>query len=177
MVITVFGSSLPQPGSPAYQDAFFLGNKIAMMGHAVMNGGYLGTMEAVSRGAAEGGGEAVGVTCDEIEKWRPVRPNRWLTREVRFPTLRERLNYLACECDQAIALPGGIGTLAEISYAWNLMVVGVLETPPLWVVGKEWQSVIQTFFNELAGQIPAEQRKHVHYLMEIDKVIEQLEQI
>ena len=175
MVITVFGSSLPQPGSPAYQDALRLGNKIAMQDYTVMNGGYLGTMEAVSRGAAESGGEVVGVTCDEIEKWRPVRPNRWLTREVRFPTLRERLNYLACECDQAIALPGGIGTLAEISYAWNLMVVGVLETPSLWVVGKEWQSVIQTFFDELAGQIPAGQGKHVQCLKDVDEVIERLE--
>lgn len=177
MVITVFGSSLPQPDSPAYQDALRLGNKIAILGYTVMNGGYLGTMEAVSRGAAEGGGEVVGVTCDEIERWRPVGPNRWLTREMRFPTLRERLNYLACECDQAIALPGGIGTLAEITYAWNLMVVGVLKTSPLWVVGKEWQSVIQAFFDELAGQIPSDQRRHVHSLMDVDEVIERLEQI
>ena len=175
MVITVFGSSLPLPDSPAYQDALRLGKKIATMGHTVMNGGYLGTMEAVSRGAAESGGEVIGITCDEIEMWRPIRPNRWLTREVRFPTLQERLNYLACECDHAIALPGGIGTMAEISYTWNLKVVGVLETPPLWVVGKEWQHVIQAFFDELSGQIPVGQRNHVLFLMDVDEAIERLE--
>jgi hypothetical protein len=175
MVITVFGSSLPLPDSPAYQDALRLGKKIAMLGHSVMNGGYLGTMEAVSRGAAEEGGESIGITCDEIEKWRPIKANQWITKEIRFPTLQERLNYLACECDQAIALPGGIGTLAEITYTWNLLVVGALEKPPLWVVGNEWQHIIQAFFDELSGQIPAGQRKHILFLTDVDDAIERLE--
>lgn len=38
---------------------------LAERGHIVLNGGYIGTMEAVSRGAAEAGGHVIGVTCEE----------------------------------------------------------------------------------------------------------------
>jgi len=174
MIITVFGSSLADPASLAYQGALRLGKSIAELGYTVMNGGYVGTMEAVSRGAAEMGGKVIGVTCDEIEIWRPVKPNRWLSKEIRFQTLQERLNYLACKCDQAIALLGGIGTLTEIAYSWNLMVVGVLDTPPLWIVGQEWQTVFQVFMNQLESQVPSNQRELVQFFANIDEVIGRL---
>ena len=117
--ITVFGGSLPQPGSQAYQEAQELGELLAKSGFAVQTGGYIGTMEAISRGASETGGHVIGVTCDEIEAWRPVAPNQWVAHEKRRPTLRERLYVLIDECDGAIALPGGIGTLAEIALTWS----------------------------------------------------------
>ena len=82
-IITVFGGSLPVPGTPPYQDAQRLGSLLAGSGYAVQTGGYIGTMEAVSRGAAEAGGHVIGVTCDEIENWRPVAPNRWIKEEKR----------------------------------------------------------------------------------------------
>ena len=31
-------------------------------------------MEAVSRGANEAGGHVIGVTCEDIEAWRQVKP-------------------------------------------------------------------------------------------------------
>ena len=92
MQVTVFGGSEPRPGEPAYEEAFRLGRMIGQKGYTVLTGGYVGTMEAVSRGAAEAGGHVIGVTCDEIEAWRPVRPNAWVQEERRFPSLRQRLN-------------------------------------------------------------------------------------
>jgi len=50
-----------------------------------------GTMEAVSRGAAEAGGHVIGVTCEDIEKWRPIGANAWVKEEWRKKTLTERL--------------------------------------------------------------------------------------
>ena len=108
--ITVFGGSQPKPGEPAYEDALRLGSLIGQAGYTVLTGGYIGTMEAVSRGAAEAGGHVIGVTCDEIEAWRPVKPNPWVTEEMRFPTLHQRLFALIDNCDAALALPGGVGT-------------------------------------------------------------------
>ena len=107
--ITVFGGSQPRPGDPAYQEALRLGQLLGQAGYAVLTGGYIGTMEAVSRGASENGGHVIGVTCDEIESWRPVKPNPWVQEELRFPTLRQRLYALIDECHAALALPGGIG--------------------------------------------------------------------
>lgn len=171
MIITIFGSSTTLPDTPDYQNTLKLGKYIADLGHTVMNGGYLGTMEAVSRGAAEAGGKVIGITCDEIEKWRPVKPNSWLTDEVRFPTLQQRLDYLVCQCDLAIALPGGIGTLTEIAYTWNLMVIGVLTISPLWVVGSQWRSVIEAFYHQLTPNIPSPKKEHIYFHNNIDEVI------
>lgn len=56
MNITVFGGAQPQTGTPAYQEAYLLGKILAGAGHTVLTGGYMGTMEAISRGAAEAGG-------------------------------------------------------------------------------------------------------------------------
>ncbi len=54
IVITVFGSSRPQPGSQAYETAQALGAALAKSGFVVANGGYGGTMEATARGARRG---------------------------------------------------------------------------------------------------------------------------
>ena len=52
MILTVFGGSAPTPGTPAYLAAEKLGRLAAEAGWAVATGGYMGVMEAVSRGAA-----------------------------------------------------------------------------------------------------------------------------
>ncbi len=66
----------------------------------------MGTMEAVSRGAAEAGGHVVGITCDELETYRPVRHNRWVKEEKRFPRLRDRLLFLIDEVRRSPGPPG-----------------------------------------------------------------------
>jgi len=153
--ITVFGGSLPESGSQAYQDAQRLGNLLAGAGFAVQSGGYIGTMEAVSRGASEAGGHVIGVTCDEIESWRPVSPNQWVQEQKRCPTLRERLYRLIDECDAAIALPGGIGTLAEVALTWADLQIHPERPKPLIVVGLGWEETLGTFKTELGEYIPA----------------------
>ena len=115
MNITVFGSASPIPGGERYEEARCLGELLARAGHVVLTGGYMGTMEAVSRGAAEAGGHTIGVTCDQIERWRNAKANAWVKEERRFQTVRERLYCLVESCDAALALPGGVGTLAEIA--------------------------------------------------------------
>ena len=78
MKVSVFGGSQPREGTTAYEEARKLGELLAKQGHVVLTGGYIGTMEAVSRGAAEAGGHVIGVTCEEIERWRKVGGNRWV---------------------------------------------------------------------------------------------------
>jgi len=174
MNVTVFGGSQPQPGSPAYTEAYELGKHLALAGHTVLTGGYIGTMEAVSRGANEAGGHVIGVTCAEIEAWRPVNPNAWVQEERRFATLQERLNELVQTCDAAIALPGGPGTLTEIALTWNLMIVHSLLVKPLILVGAGWQSVMKSFFNSFEVYIPQNQRVLIQFAMDIQEGVKLL---
>jgi uncharacterized protein (TIGR00730 family) len=171
MNVSVFGSSQPQPGSPAYTEACELGSLLARAGHTVLTGGYIGTMEAVSKGANEAGGHVIGVTCADIESWRPVKPNAWVQEERRFATLQERLNELVLACDAAIALPGGPGTLTEIAFTWNLMIIHSVPVKPLILMGAGWKSVMESFYNSFETNIPQNQRVLLHFAPDIMSAI------
>ncbi len=153
MNITVFGSSKPLPGEPDYETARLLGQMIAQSGHTAITGGYMGTMEAVSRGAAESGGHVIGVTCVEIERWRKNGPNPWVKEEWRCETLLERLQKLIINCQAAIVLPGGPGTLVEVSLLWNLLVIQAIPPRPVALIGAAWQAVFETYRKQLGDYV------------------------
>jgi uncharacterized protein (TIGR00730 family) len=175
MNISVFGGSQPREGDSAYEEAMLLGRLLAQRGHTVMTGGYIGTMEAVSRGAHEAGGHVIGVTCEEIEAWRKVAPNGWVKEERRKKTLLERLQVLVEECDAAIALPGGAGTLTEITLMWNLMIVESRHRTPLILVGRGWQSTFDQFFTSFGNYMPAHQRELLMFTNDVQEAVEMLE--
>jgi predicted Rossmann-fold nucleotide-binding protein len=62
-------------------------------------------MEAVSRGAAEAGTHVIGVTCADIENWRPVGANRWVKEEIQMKSIPERILCIIEKCDGALASP------------------------------------------------------------------------
>lgn len=176
MLIAVFGGSQPLPGSPAYQEAYLLGKALAHAGHTVLTGGYIGTMEAVSRGAAEAGGHVIGVTCAEIERWRPVGPNPWVREEWRCETLLERLQRIIFHSQAAIALPGGPGTLTEIALTWNLMLIASIPPRPLILVGAGWGAVFGQFFDSLGEYVPQVQRRFLRFAGDVRQAAEMLEE-
>jgi hypothetical protein len=157
MNVTVFGGSQAKPGCTVYEEARGLGRLLAERGHAVLTGGYMGMMEAVSRGAHEAGGHVIGVTSAEIQSWRPIPANDWVKEERKTGTLIERLKMLIEACDAAIGLPGGPGTLAEIALAWNRMVLGA-GPRRLIVVGKGWEAVFRLMFEVQGDYVPGGQR-------------------
>lgn len=175
MNITVFGGSQPREGTPAYAEAQTLGRLLAGAGHAVLTGGYIGTMEAVSRGAAEAGGHVIGVTCADIENWRKIGANPWVKEERKHTTLMSRLEGLITGCDAALALPGGPGTLTEIALMWNLMIVEALPRRPLILVGEGWQSVLDQVFSQLGQYTPQHQRDLLQFAPDIQTAVKLLE--
>jgi len=172
MNITVFGGSQPTEHSSAYEEARELGRQLAERGHVVLTGGYMGTMEAVSRGAHEAGGHVIGVTCEDIERWRKRSANQWVKEERKKKSLIDRLQALIEDCDAAIALPGGTGTLTEISLMWNLMSVESLPPRPLILIGSGWQSTFDRFFNEFNTYMPEHQRELLYFAKDVKTAVE-----
>ncbi len=174
MKVTVFGGAAAQPGDAAYQEARRLGSLLAETGHIVLTGGYMGTMEAASRGAAEAGGHVIGVTCVEIERWRNSRANPWVLEEWKVESLMERLSLLMDRADAAIALPGGPGTLAEISLLWNRMIIAAAPIRPLILVGAGWQATFGAFFREQDPYIHEPQRRLLVFVPTVDAAVASL---
>jgi uncharacterized protein (TIGR00730 family) len=168
MNVAIFGGATPQNGGTSYEDAFRLGQKLAQAGHTVLTGGYIGTMEAASRGAAEAGGHVIGVTCEEVENWRMVKPNAWVLEERRFVTLHDRLLALIDGCDAAIALPGGVGTLLEVAMMWNRMIINAIPNRPLILVGEGWRETMTGFTHAQGGYVSENSRGLLSYAQDVD---------
>jgi uncharacterized protein (TIGR00730 family) len=147
-VISVFGSSAPSPGSADYEAARTVGRLLAQAGFAVQTGAYSGIMAAASQGASEAGGHVIGVTSAQIEQFRPIPPNQWVTEEIKYQTLRERQAHLVANCDGVVVMPGGIGTLAEMAMTWSLVQVGEVVSRPIVAVGGLWQRTMAAFMDE-----------------------------
>jgi uncharacterized protein (TIGR00730 family) len=174
MNITVFGGSQLKESDRLYSEAYALGKLLAQAGHNVLTGGYIGSMEAVSRGANEAGGHVIGVTCADIETWRPVRANAWVKEERRFSTLQQRLNELITACDAAIALPGGPGTLAEVALTWNLMILNSIPAKTLILIGESWKGVLDSFFVSFDPFIPGKQRSLITFASNVQEAVQLL---
>ena len=175
MRTSVFGGSHASEGSPAYAEAQQLGKSLALLGHTVLTGGYIGTMEAVSRGAADAGGHVIGVTCAEIERWHETRTvNRWVKEEWKKETLLGRLEALVRSCDVAMALPGGPGTLTEIALTWNLMIISAIPEKPLILIGEGWQAVVAEFWRRLGEYTPESQRGYIQFAPNAEAAVRML---
>ena len=175
MKITVFGGANPKPGEPAYEEALQLGRLLAQSGYIVLNGGYIGTMEAVSKGAAEMGGHVIGITCQEIERWRKTQANPWLNEEWHLQTLDQRLLALIDNCDAALALPGGVGTLLEISMTWNRLIIKAIAVRPLILIGPGWRSVIASFHEQQGQYLTERDQQWLSFANTVEEAVEKLQ--
>jgi predicted Rossmann-fold nucleotide-binding protein len=117
----------------------------------------------------------IGVTCEDIEHWRAIGPNAWVKEEWRKKTLMDRLMALIEGCDAALALPGGPGTLTEISLTWNLMIIGSLHRRPLILIGDGWRSVFDQVFHRLGEYSPDSQRELLQFTPDVKSAIEMLD--
>lgn len=168
MIVSVFGSASPTSEQPLYQQTLHLGELLAKAGHTVMTGGYCGTMEAVSRGAVEAGGNSIGVTCRQIEDYRPTGPNQWVRQIRATDTLSQRIDILTSEADAFLALPGGIGTLAEITTVYNKIVISSISSKTMILIGEGWKATFEAFFDGQSENINDKTRTLPHFAADVD---------
>jgi uncharacterized protein (TIGR00725 family) len=116
--VAVFGSSQTEPGSTEWDDARRAGSLLARAGYAVITGGYSGTMEAVSSGAAEAGGHVIGVTAPVLFPSRSGA-NAFVAELIEATSLANRIDIMMQRSVATLALPGSIGTAAELLISWN----------------------------------------------------------
>lgn len=151
-VITVFGSSRLAPTEPAYAEAQRCGRLLAEAGFSVATGGYGGTMEAVSRGAASAGAHVIGVTAPAVFASRSGA-NAYVAEEIPAPDLVARIGIMLDLADAAIALAGSIGTLTELMVAWNVAFVARFsdaKPKPIVAVGAQWRRLLPELSDILA---------------------------
>src|SRR3954469_17550175 len=118
-----------------------LGARLAEAGFTICTGGYLGIMEAASRGAREKGGRVYGIVMNQFK----AEPNRYLTDKVATNHFYDRLQNLITRSVGFVAMRGGMGTVTEVSLVWNKLQTGVIGKRPIVLVGDSWKPVVETW--------------------------------
>ena len=117
-VCTVFGASAPPVDE--YEVAHQLGVLLAKAGISIVNGGYFGTMEAVSKGAASVGNVSIeGIVVPSVFVNRPKDGNAYLTKVTQATSLTDRIDRLINASRVFVVLPGSVGSMAELVAVWN----------------------------------------------------------
>jgi uncharacterized protein (TIGR00730 family) len=159
--VTIFGSARLKPGSPAYESVKQLAADLTKMGCDIMSGGGPGLMQAANEGALSVDPKAlhrsVGIRVD-LPFEQAVNP--FVGQVYEHRTFFSRLHHFMIISDAFVVVPGGIGTLLELSLAWQLLQVRKLYNTPLILVGRMWVELVEwgrrTMLkegNELASEI------------------------
>ena len=125
MNITVYCGAAEGMDPEFIERARELGAWMASKGHTLVYGaGNSGMMGAVSDALIEGGGEAIGVTPRFFILAEETRDD--LAKVVISDDMSTRRNWMIENGDAFIALPGGMGTLDEITEVMTYKRLGLL---------------------------------------------------
>jgi uncharacterized protein (TIGR00730 family) len=126
--VTVFGSARFGDDHPYYGLAREVGRGLVRLGFTVMTGGGPGIMEGANRGAREAGGVSVG--CN-IRLPHEQSPNPYLDRWVSCHYFFVRKVLLLKYSYAFVVLPGGFGTMDELTESLTLIQTGKIERFPV----------------------------------------------
>lgn len=147
--VSIFGSARLKPEDKYYQIAVDIAKKITEIGFGVITGGGPGIMEAGNKGAKEGSGKSIGLNIElpfeqqfntYIDKPYTINFDYFFVRKVMFVKYSQGF----------IVLPGGFGTLDELSEALTLIQTNKIGRFPIVLVGTEfWAGLLDWFSNTL----------------------------
>jgi len=143
--VSIFGSARTRPGTPQYNLTVEIARKLSDAGFAVISGGGPGIMEAANKGAFEGASPSVGLN---IELPFEQSGNAYQDISLRFRHFFARKVAFVKYAAAYVVMPGGFGTLDELSEALTLMQTGKGRKMPVVLVGSAFWSGLLAWMRE-----------------------------
>jgi uncharacterized protein (TIGR00730 family) len=138
--VTIFGSSRSHPNSVNYKTTQTVARLLVENGFNVISGGGLGVMEAANKGAAEAGGKSVGL---HIHLPNEQQANKYANVRLDFKYFFIRKVMFVKYAVAYIIMPGGFGTLDELSEALTLIQTKRIKSFPVVLIDSQyWQGLI-----------------------------------
>src|SRR6478672_8299795 len=135
--VTIFGSARARPGTFVYDEVKRVAAALADMGCDIITGGGPGLMQAANEGATAANApqrsRSVGIRVD-LPFEQDVNPFVELAFE--HKNFFTRLHHFVLASDAFVVVPGGIGTVLELTMVWQLLQVRHMSDAPLIFVGK-----------------------------------------
>lgn len=148
----IFGSARTKPEDIEYKDVFDLARMLAWEGIDVLTGGGPGLMEAANQGAKLGQEEKNTKSLSfglSIQLDFEPEPNTHLDIKRHHYRFSSRLDDFMRLSDSIIATPGGIGTLLEVYFSWQLIQVRHMTMRPIVLLDEDYWSGIIKWMKEV----------------------------
>ncbi|MEM1582748.1 MAG: LOG family protein [Candidatus Bathyarchaeia archaeon] len=142
--VAIFGSARIERGSTMYCEIYELAKMISEAGMDIVTGGGPGLMDAASRGHLDGRrsneARAIGL---KIKLPFEEGESSHLDIKREFDRFSQRLDEFMSISNAVVVAPGGVGTLLELAYAWQLLQVRHVSNIPVILLGEMWFDFIE----------------------------------
>ena len=148
--VSVFGSARVKADHPYYTTARTIARKLSDAGFSVISGGGPGIMQAANQGAHAGRAPAVGLNIGLPNEQTSAQ---YQDIEINFRYFFARKMMFVRFASAYVVLPGGYGTLDELSECLTLVQTGKSRRIPIILVGSAyWQGLLDWLTDTVAAE-------------------------
>jgi len=145
--VSIFGSARIKPETHEYKQVYELAKKLVKNKVDIVTGGGPGLMEAANLGAknVKSKSKSFGLHIDLPFE---TSPNEHLDITYHHKRFSSRLDEFMRISHAVIVTPGGIGTVLELLYTWQLIQVNHISKRPVILLGDMWNGLIEWMKSE-----------------------------
>ena len=148
--VSVFGGARVKPDHPYFTTARTIARKLSDAGFSVISGGGPGIMQAANQGAHAGRAPAIGLN---IGLPNEQSSNQYQDIEINIRYFFARKMMFVRFASAYVVLPGGYGTLDELSECLTLVQTGKSRRIPIILVGHAyWQGLLDWLSDTVAAE-------------------------
>ena len=138
--VSIYGSARIKEGDELYKQTQEIARGLGQLGFSIITGGGPGVMEAANRGAREAGVTSVGLNIELTEQ---QTANAYATQSITFSHFFVRKIMLVKYAAAFVIMPGGLGTLDEVTELLTLMQTHKIKPFPVVLFdGQYWEGFL-----------------------------------
>jgi len=147
--VSIFGSARAAADSPIYRDTEEIARLLAEAGYGIITGGGPGIMEAANKGAVASNGPSIGL---HIHLPQEQACNEYVKIRCDFHYFFVRKLMFVKYAKAYVVMPGGMGTIDELSEAFVLAQTSRIKPFPIILYGSEyWKGLMEWLRARMAG--------------------------
>jgi uncharacterized protein (TIGR00730 family) len=152
--VCIFGSARTRPEEPVYETVCRTARLLADLDVDIVTGGGPGLMEAANQGQQEArsqSSQSIGLPI-HLPRSQELA-NKHLDIKSEHRRFSSRLDEFMRLSHAVIVAPGGIGTLLELMYVWQLIQVGMIEPRPVLLLDPHmWEGLVTWMREQMLGR-------------------------
>lgn len=142
--VSIFGSARIEKNDRNYKTIYNLAKYLGEKNIDVITGGGPGLMEAANSGHMAGNKERKAISIGlGIKLPREQDFNKSLDYEESFERFSKRLDRFMLLSNAVVVAPGGVGTLLELIYTWQLVQTKKICDIPIILLGDMWPELVK----------------------------------